>query len=407
MAKKPTTEWIREGATRLLVPMDARRERPERRRDGPVRGPGLKAGGTFYNPAMRFARDLSVLFTEARMEAHAAKNTHKALVPYRYLDALAATGARILRIAVEARRPPGVVFEGVACDRDPRVVALLRKNIAGNHAAERVAGMQGDMHEVAAGGHWDHVDVDPFGSPVPFLDSAVRRLSRGGTIALTATDTAALTGAAAAACRRRYDAQPWHAAGMHEMALRILAGAAVRTAARHEIALRPVLAHATDHYVRVYLEADKGAGRADAALDRLGFLVESRDGTRRYGSHADNAAPDVVRWAGPLWGGPLQDPQWVAALHGRMAAHPHLDRPALERFLLRAAEESGPALPVYEIAEVARANKGGPPRLEDFLARLREAGHRATRLHSTPTGFRTDAEWQQILIGARGMSARA
>lgn len=401
-----TTEWIREGGTRLLVPAGIDLERPRRPGPGPLKGPGRRTGGTFYNPAMRFARELSVLFTEERMHQHAARNAPRPLISYRYLDALAATGARLVRIAVEARRPPGLAFEGVACDRDPRVVALLRKNIAGNRAADRVAGLLDDMHKVAAGGHWDHVDVDPFGSPAPFLDSALRHLNRGATIALTATDTAALTGAAPAACRRRYDAKPWHAAGMHEVALRILVGAAVRTAARHEIALRPVLAHATDHYVRVYLQAEKGAGRADAVLDRLAWYVEDPDGTRRYRPYDECAPPEVVRFAGPLWGGSLQDAALVAALQARVPQHQQMDSAPLDRFLDRAAQETGPVLAVYEIADVARAIGSGPPRLEDFLARLREAGHHANRLHSTPTGFGTDATWKEVLDTVRRMTVR-
>ena len=37
---------------------------------------------------------------------------------------------------------------------------------------------------------FDYIDLDPFGSPNIFLDSAVKRLGRNGILAVTATDTA-------------------------------------------------------------------------------------------------------------------------------------------------------------------------------------------------------------------------
>ena len=45
--------------------------------------------------------------------------------------------------------------------------------------------------------------VDPFGSPVPFIQSAIRGCRRKGILAITATDTAPLAGAHAPKCRRR------------------------------------------------------------------------------------------------------------------------------------------------------------------------------------------------------------
>ncbi|MCU0373510.1 MAG: ATP-binding protein, partial [Ignavibacteria bacterium] len=44
---------------------------------------------------------------------------------------------------------------------------------------------------------FDYIDIDPFGSPCPFLDAAIKRLSRGGILAVTATDTSALAGKSA------------------------------------------------------------------------------------------------------------------------------------------------------------------------------------------------------------------
>jgi tRNA (guanine26-N2/guanine27-N2)-dimethyltransferase len=51
------------------------------------------------------------------------------------------------------------------------------------------------------------IDLDPFGSPVQFLDAALQGLSRTGVLEITATDTAALTGSSASSQARRYGAK--------------------------------------------------------------------------------------------------------------------------------------------------------------------------------------------------------
>eukprot|EP00878_Enallax_costatus_P042476 GHUV01049846.1.p2 GENE.GHUV01049846.1~~GHUV01049846.1.p2 ORF type:complete len:105 (+),score=24.09 GHUV01049846.1:1275-1589(+) len=43
-------------------------------------------------------------------------------------------------------------------------------------------------------GVYDAIDLDPYGTPVQFLDSAVQAVSEGGLLAVTATDMAVLCG---------------------------------------------------------------------------------------------------------------------------------------------------------------------------------------------------------------------
>jgi tRNA (guanine26-N2/guanine27-N2)-dimethyltransferase len=386
----PTTEWIHEGPTRLLVPAGTQEAMDRPTKTGRIRGPGRIEGGAFYNPAMRFNRELSLLFIEHRLRAVAQSRRQEGAASFRLLDALAATGARVVRIANEATLPPDLRLHAVACDRDPRVVALLRQNIQENGVADKVAGLLGDMHEVALEHHWDHIDIDPFGSPAPFLDTAVRRLSNRGTLALTATDTAALTGSAPAACRRRYHARPWRGAGMHEAGLRILAGAAVQAAARHEIALRPVLAHATDHYLRVYLEALRGAGRADEALQGIGWIVEGPDGTVQTAPMTESPPSETKRWAGPMWTDDLQDRGLVSSIKQGLAAHSGLERTPITKFLERAKAEVGAPALYYEIGDLARAARCGPPRMESFLEAIQKEGYMACRAHASETGVKSD-----------------
>lgn len=70
--------------------------------------------------------------------------------------------------------------------------------------------------------YYEVVDLDPYGTPVQFLDSAVQSVSEGGLLLVTATDMAVLCGSNGEACHAKYGIYPLHKPYCHEMALRIL-----------------------------------------------------------------------------------------------------------------------------------------------------------------------------------------
>ena len=164
------------------------------------------------------------------------------------------------------------------------------------------------------------VDVDPFGSPIPFADAAFRGTRK--LLCVTATDTAPLCGAHFEAGIRRYSAVPRNTEYHAEMGVRVLLSALVRTAARYDVAARPVFTHATSHYVRTYLHLDSGAGVADAQVDELGHVDWCQDCLYREaerGLIADplDACPEcggTVKTAGPIYLALPHDRGFVAAV---------------------------------------------------------------------------------------------
>ena len=69
---------------------------------------------------------------------------------------------------------------------------------------------------------FDIVDVDPFGTPAPYLDSALRAIRNNGLLASTATDLAPLCGVHVKACIRKYGGRPLRTEYCHELAVRLL-----------------------------------------------------------------------------------------------------------------------------------------------------------------------------------------
>ena len=111
----------------------------------------------------------------------------------RILEALSATGLRSVRYAKEISG----VKEIVANDISKRAVASIERNIKANNVSDIVTPSHSDasmiMYNSRKKEHrFDVVDLDPYGSPTPFLDGAVQAVSEGGMLCVTCTDLAVL-----------------------------------------------------------------------------------------------------------------------------------------------------------------------------------------------------------------------
>ena len=89
----------------------------------------------------------------------------------------------------------------VANDYDANAIPYIEANIELN-SLSYVRANHANMHVLFADESFDYVDLDPFGSPSLFIQSAIRGTRKKGILAVTATDTAPLAGAQAPKCRR-------------------------------------------------------------------------------------------------------------------------------------------------------------------------------------------------------------
>lgn len=67
------------------------------------------------------------------------------------------------------------------------------------------------------GRQFDAVDLDPFGSPAHFLDSAVQATADDGVLMVTCTDLATMCGNSPEACLARYGTMSMRIRACHEM----------------------------------------------------------------------------------------------------------------------------------------------------------------------------------------------
>lgn len=347
----------------------------------------------FYNPAMELNRDVTVGFLRVAAGRFVPGDEPT------YLDAMTAAGVRGARAAAEGYRV-------TLCDVNPVALEQARTNLADNDL--EAAALEGDVRTHLYGTGYDVVDLDPFGSPVPFVDAAIDGARH--LLCVTATDTAPLCGAHHAAGVRRYAANP-HPTDYHaEVGLRVLLGSLARRAAARDVAIEPVLSHATRHYHRTYLRLESGAAAADAALDAVGFVVHCPACLHRTPvAGTAPALPDAcarcgepVRRIGPLWLGRYADREVaeavVDALDGTMGR-----RDRARRLLERLAGELD-VVGHYDHHELCdRLDVSAAP-IAAVLGDLEGAGYRASRTHFGGTTFKTDAPLDDVETVVAGLA---
>lgn len=79
------------------------------------------------------------------------------------------------------------------------------------------------MHEMRKNkDFFNVVDLDPYGTAIPFLESAISTTANGGMMCVTFTDMAVLCARKPHVCFYKYGAAPLGKPNCHEMALRMV-----------------------------------------------------------------------------------------------------------------------------------------------------------------------------------------
>ncbi len=356
---------ITEGSTTFYAPVqDENAEFP----------PG--SAPVFYNTRMEFNRDMTVLLLSV-------------IKPEEYLDSMAATGIRGLRVANETHVP--VVIN----DFNPTAVKIIEENA--KRFDEDITVSCDDANRLMCSGRFDAVDLDPFGTPMPFLDCACRSAKR--YLFVTATDTAPLCGAHLKAGLRRYFATPINTAEYHsEVGLRIMMGAMARELVKYDRGMKPILSFAKNHYYRSHVQIIPKVPAADATMAEIGFIHECPNCLYRSEEKGallptEEVCPHCGARTlpiGPLWMGRLQGEGIIDSMLENLPAMQFGTAKQMEKFLhiLNNEPETGF---FYDYHAICRALRVSPPNMDAFIEKVNEAGYTTARTHFHPTGVKTFA----------------
>ncbi|MBN1134912.1 MAG: tRNA (guanine(26)-N(2))-dimethyltransferase [Methanosarcinaceae archaeon] len=377
------TRTVTEGATRVMVPI-----LPEGVSFPPSYAP------VFYNLEMELNRDINVAATSVFVNRIISQYS---IMPsdVTYVDVLSASGIRGLRIANE------VGVTAVLNDWSTEAYELIVQNIEMNNLSETTTSSCKDGNVLLHGNRFDIVDLDPFGSPVPFLDAATRSVVH--LLEITATDTAPLCGAHLNSGIRKYAAVPLNNEYHSEMGVRILLGKAAFELAKHDKSMIPLLSHATRHYVRIYLHIGHGAKLADKTLRNMGFISHCPTcGFRKpefgLAVHINKECPvcgSTTKIAGPLWLGRLHVVGFCEEVLLELEKRPMNTKEKAKKIVALCKEELD--IPTFYDQHVICKSLGiSASTMNQLMDALKGAGFRASRTHFSGTSFKTDAGVAEI-----------
>ncbi len=275
----------------------------------------------FYNPVMEYNRTISVNLLNCLN-----RNMEIALP-------LAGSGIRGIRFFKELNK--GLISNIYFNDIDKKSVQIIKHNLKLNKIKNKYIILNSDANLFLLDSKgFDYIDIDPFGTPNPFLDNTIKKLRRNGILAVTATDTAPLAGTYPNACKRKYWAIPLNNELKHEIGLRILIRKIQLIAGQYDKALLPIFSYFKDHYYRVYLINNKGKKEVDNIIKQHNYFKNS----------------------GPMWLGKLWDKELVDKMYSNNP----------DKFLKMIKEELD-IVGFYDIHKLCQKHKLKIPKLSKLL----------------------------------------
>ncbi|XP_031492718.1 probable tRNA (guanine(26)-N(2))-dimethyltransferase 2 isoform X1 [Nymphaea colorata] len=341
--------------------------------------------------------------------------------PLKVLEALAASGLRALRYAREVEGLGSVI----AIDNDKVAFEACKQNIKlnGSFACSKVEPELADarVYMLTRPKEFDVVDLDPYGSPSIFLDSAVQSVVDGGMLMCTATDMAVLCGNDGDVCYSKYGSYPSKGKYCHEMALRILLACIENHANRYKRYIVPVLSVSVDFYIRVFVRIYTSANAMKSAPLKLSYVYQctgcdsfhlqplartvSKHNSVRYAPAYGPVVPQecsdcgkIFNLAGPIWSASIHDQEWISSILSNVVSLK--DRyPAYERIsaVLTAISEELLDVPLYvSLHSLSATLKCESPSAVMFRSAVMNAGYRMSGTHANPLGLKSDAPMSVI-----------
>jgi len=395
------------------------------------------AKDVFYNPVQEFNRDLTVAvikkFTgeklaeppikhkrDAKRSKHKEENNgcdsgeEKGVT---VLEALAASGLRSVRFAKEI---PGLK-KVVANDFSQQAVESIKRNAAHNKVEDILQPNFGDAsllmyQHKSLQTRFDVIDLDPYGSPTPFLDAAVQSVADGGLLCITATDMAVLCGNTPETCYTKYGAISLKTKACHEFALRILLQSIESAANRYGRYIEPLLTLSVDFYARVFLKVHTSQAKCKLTTSKLGYVYQCtgcealsyhRLGKATPHENGKNMKLSLVTGppvgktceecnspfhiGGPIWLNPIHNKQFIEELLLSIQENEYATEERIIGMLSVACEELEDVPLYYELPRLTCIVKQSQHKLTRYTSAILNAGYKFSISHANRHGLKTTA----------------
>uniref|UniRef100_A0A8B9KM53 tRNA (guanine(26)-N(2))-dimethyltransferase n=1 Tax=Astyanax mexicanus TaxID=7994 RepID=A0A8B9KM53_ASTMX len=335
----------------------------------------------------------------------------------RVLEGLAASGLRSVRFALEV---PGLKSV-TANDCSAKAAALIARNAKYNNVAHLLHASQKDasmlMYEMRGKKErYDVIDLDPYGSPSPFLDAAVQAVSEGGLLCITCTDMAVMAGNSGETCYSKYGSVSLKSKYCHELALRIILHSLDQRANVYQRYIEPLLSVSVDFYIRVFIRVRTGQATVKHSASKQALVYNcvgcgafhiQRMGKRiLQGKHMKFSAatgPPVGmncdhcgqrhQLGGPVWAEPIHNLEFVQKVLAAVSGNPSRfgTSKRIEGVLSMVTEELQDIPLYYVLDQLSSTVHCNTPAMLQFRSALLHAGYKVSFSHACKNAVKTDA----------------
>ncbi len=375
-------EWeeiVTEGLAKIIIPKRELFQRPDQTYE-PAWSP------VFYNPLMKPCRDLTVLVNYSYFGNKS----------YFFIDSLAGTGVRGIRLGLETNG------YGIINDVDPIAYYYMLRNIELNNLSQRVQPYMCESNALFnnftfSGVIVDYIDIDPYGSPIPFIDSAVKTLGKNSLLGVTATDTAPLVCSHRHKTLRRYNIECMKTDFEKELGLRILIYNLIIRSASQDVCLKPLISYYHKHYYRVFFETTRSGSKAFENVSKCrGYLwycpkTLERGFVKEINTIENNCSDGEQIVAGPLWICNLGDTDFLKKLIDNVEKFAnYIDLNLLKQLKILLYEYRIEQPYIRYDKFFSKIGRNMIP-IEEFINIIKKQGFEASRSHFDPRGVRTNA----------------
>ena len=349
----------------------------------------FQIGKAFYNPQSKLVRDLGIL---------AAKVYKQDRGSLRVLDALAGCGIRSLRYWQESNADYLWVNEA-----NPDNSLILQQNLAEAIASGHCQITHQDAHRVffkcyEDRDYYDLVDVDCFGSAVPYLSTMLWATKIGGLMYLTSTDGRTLTGHLPENSIQAYGAIARSHPAAHEQALRLLIGSTQQQAATKGLGVEPVFSLFTGKTYRLMMRL---VSKPNLTNNNYGFLAYCHScgnyqtiAWRKLNKITCTCSHAAITVSGAMWLGELHNRQQIERFI--ILAQQLGWQKVVELLSLMQNEIDLPPY-FYKLGEIGHRGKIDIPKRSHLIEALQDQGYQAAATHINLQAIKTNADLETCI----------
>lgn len=331
----------------------------------------------FYNPVMKTNRDISLLVIKSHFDKK-----------IKFCDPMVASGIREIRFL---KTIPEMFDKLTLGDISQRAIDNVKSNFELNDLnTDKLELMRENAINTTSSGYFDFIEIDPFGSPVPFLDIACQRIKHKGILSVTATDTAALCGTYPKTGLRRYGIKMekplWH----EEFGLRNLIAYCQRQAAKYDKYAKVLLSYSDTHYFKIFFVIEESRGKATQVIKDLSY-IEIDKKTQEISLNKY----ETENTLGKTYIGSLNDKEFLEKVISNMELIENKKK--IDKLLNKLNDEID-VVGHYNPHKLEKSFKySSDIRFDDLVEKLKEKGYRASRPHNNRLGIKTDAPAEVII----------